>query len=158
MDERTVQSQHTKPNFYLIGPKMTTFKPSDISPEWDFRDVVQYTNLYRCVATAGGEQCRMSVGRDKENKARRIIEESGKPYQQHSRSLARYTLCHVHSPSRGQEAVDYWCRVLQSDASIMAKALSSNCPMFWNSFKRLQGQKAGLIAKKDRLGREVNET
>ena len=136
---------------------MTTSIRSKTSPEWDFRDVVQYTNLYRCVATVGGEQCRNSVGRDKEYKAKRIIKESGEPQQQRSRSLARYTLCHVHSPSMGQEAVDYWYRVLQSDASIMAKALSSDCPMFWNSFKRLQAQKAGLIAEESRLIREVKE-
>jgi hypothetical protein len=158
MNEQTVQSQHIKPNLtYLISLKMTTSIRSTTSPEWDFRDVVQYTNLYRCVATVGGEQCRNSVGRDKEDKARRIIKESGKPQQQRSRSLARYTLCHVHSHSMGQEAVDYWCRVLQSDASIMAKALSSDCPTFWNSFKRLQAQKAGLIAEESRLIREVKE-
>jgi hypothetical protein len=142
---------------YLISLKMTTFIPSKTSPEWDFRDVVQYTNLYRCVATVRGEQCRNSFGRDKEDRARRIIKESGKPQQQRSRSLARYTLFHMHSPSIGQEAVDYWCRVLQSDASIMAKALSSDCPMFWNSFKRLQAQKAGLITEESRLIREVKE-
>lgn len=142
---------------YLIGSKMTTSIRSKTSPEWDFRDVVQYTNLYRCVASVGGEQCRNSVGRDKEDKARRIIKESGIPQQQRSRSLARYTLCHVHSTSMGQEAVDYWCRVLQSDASIMAKALSSDCPMFWNSFKKLQAQKAGLIAEESRLIQKVKE-
>ena len=136
---------------------MTTSIRSKTSPDWDFRDVVQYTNLHRCVATVGGEQCRNSVGRDKEYKARRIIKESGEPQQQRSRSLARYTLCHLHSPSMGQEAVDYWCRVLQSDAPIMAKALSSDCLMFWNSFKRLQAQKAGLLAEESQLIREVKE-
>jgi hypothetical protein len=141
----------------LISLKMTTPIRSKTSPDWDFRDVVQYTNLYRCVATVGGEQCRNSVGRDKEYKARRIIKESGEPQQQRSRSLARYTLCHVHSPSMGQEAVDYWCRVLQSDAPIMAKALSSDCLMFWNSFKRLQAQKADLLAEESQLIREVKE-
>jgi hypothetical protein len=134
---------------------MINSTPSTASHAWTLEDVLRCIILYRCAAkTQAGEQCRRSVGREKEYEARKIISNFSGLKEHRLRRLTRHTLCSQHL-NQEEETVADWRRILQSDAFVMARSLSSDCKLIWNSTESFGSQGARRHEAEKQLLREA---
>jgi hypothetical protein len=137
---------------------------------------VRCITLNRCSASiATGEQCRHSVGREKEYHARKIIANIAKLDENRLRRFTRHTLCATHANAE-DKMIAVWHRILQSDALLMARSLLVDYKFIWNTTRasRLQaarqneaesqltpvsdGQKQKLYGSDQLLERSIGKT
>lgn len=95
----------------------------------------------------------MSVGREKEYEARKIMAHFSKLDEHGLRRLTRHTLCSRHL-NLEEKAVADWSRILRSDALVMARSLLSDCKLIWNSTHTSQSQAARQNEAESQLARD----
>lgn len=92
----------------------------------------------------------MSVGREKEGHARRIIAIISKLDENKLRRFTRLTLCGTHANDE-DEMIAVWHRILRSDALLMARSLLVDYKLIWNTTRASSLQAARQNGAKSQL-------